>query len=789
MTPNFTQRLSALAGTCMFLCACPATKPAGVVASDPTQPRPPPVETLVLEGATKGGPIAVSPSGATLAVANKTTGDVTLFALPDMTERARVSVGDEPASVCWHPNDATLFVVNRASATVQKITGANGTTPTASAGLDVGSEPSNCAASPTGDKLFVSNWVDGTLSVVRTEAMTIARTVQLGGAPYAVCVSNDGDKEDADETIYVTDFYSRPIDGATEASDVGRQGRVFAVPVSTYIPSAITLEPFADAAIDATPGTGAYPNQLYACAINAGRLYITSVGASPEPFERTTDFRQNIQGLVHVVDLSSGRVDLDRTINVNTLVDAQTAPKRFVSVPTDIAFAKNSDIGYVASILSNSLFRVDWTNGAPTGGAPTTNFLESGSSPTGVAIRDTTAYVYNEVGRSVSVIDLARQSTLQKDVASAPQPSNAGDRRALTGQKFFNTGLARWSANGWVGCVGCHPFGTTDNVTWVFPAGPRQTVDLSGTFDKSGATQRILNWTAIFDEVHDFELNTRGVANGTGAIVSSAELSPDGKPNGTARIDFVGPGGVGNPENGFNIGSAKAVAAGGATPDDWDEIEDYIRTIRSPRAARTTDASVTNGRAIFEQANCHHCHGGVLWTLSERYYEPLLGQDARGLSLASQGIATLGSVRVDQVSGADTSALTVLANDANGPPARHTCVVRKVGTFGATGPADRGAGEIRQNGNAAQGVDGFNVPSLLGANMGAPYLHNGAAESLDELLDPRGAFVDHLRSGNLVFSPSPSELADLVAFLRTIDDDTPVIDVPLDYRFCPNGLQ
>ena len=109
----------------------------------------------------------------------------------------------------------------------------------------------------------------------------------------------------------------------------------------------------------------------------------------------------------------------------------------------------------------------------------------------------------------------------------------------------------------------------------------------------------------------------------------------------------------------------------------------------------------------------------------------------------------------------------------------------QVGELRARG---HGADEIRQNGNAAQGVEGFNVPSLLGVSVGGPYLHNGAAETLEELLDPAGDFGDHLRAGNQIFSPTDDELRDLIAFLRTIDDDTETIAVPDDMVFCPDGL-
>ena len=55
----------------------------------------------------------------------------------------------------------------------------------------------------------------------------------------------------------------------------------------------------------------------------------------------------------------------------------------------------------------------------------------------------------------------------------------------------------------------------------MFDAGPRQTVNLDGMFDakkKRTVPQRALNWSAVRDENHDFELNTRGVFGGRGLI-------------------------------------------------------------------------------------------------------------------------------------------------------------------------------------------------------------------------------------------------------------------------------
>ncbi|MEM7158908.1 MAG: YncE family protein [Myxococcota bacterium] len=745
-------------------------------------------EAGLLPGPTKGGPILANAAGDTLAVANKATGDVTLFSLPDLTERARIGVGAEPVSVSWSPDDSTLYVVNRADGTVSQILDANTDSPSEGSTVPVGSEPIQGALSPRGTNLYVSSWVDGTLNVIDTATMEVTEQISLGGAPYAVCVTNDGDEDEDDESVYVTDFYGRALAGAQEAEDTTREGRVFQLRTNSLEFDEHTLAPFDDSGIPGFEDTGFYPNQLYSCVVNTDYLYVTAIGASPAAFNGTTDFHQNVQGMVGALALDSGDEARERSVNLNTLVDALPAPKRFVAVPSDIAFAPNSDFGYIASTASNSLFRVDWTQSPPEGGSPSgATFLGTDFSPTGVTIVGTTAYVYNEVGRSISEIDLANQETLQASIESAPQPDTAAEISELRGQRFFNTGLARWSANGWVSCLACHPAGLTDNVTWRFPAGPRQTVDLSGSFNEGGAVQRIFNWTAIFDEVHDFELNTRGVAGGTGAIVNDAGLNDDGSPNAAARIDFIGEGGVPNPENGFNVGSTRAVALSGATPEDWDDIMNYVATLRAPNAATVADGDATAGRAVFEEGGCHNCHAGPLWTLSERYYTPALDQDARPLTLLSQGIDSI-EVRADQVASTNPEEMFVLQNDANGAPQRHSCVVRIVGSFGETGPEGRGATEIRQNGGPAQGVDGFNVPSLFGVSVGGPFLHNGAAETLEELLDPSGNFVDHLRAGNQVFAPSEDELADLIAFLRSIDDSTEAIDIPAEQNFCPDGL-
>src|SRR6185503_5989966 len=127
----------------------------------------------------------------------------------------------------------------------------------------------------------------------------------------------------------------------------------------------------------------------------------------------------------------------------------------------------------------------------------------------------------------------------------------------------------RMSSESWGACIVCHPNGRSDNVTWMFDAGPRQTIPLDGMFNKSDPVdQRILNWSAVRDENHDFELNTRGVFGGRGLIDDD-------------RLFFA-------------IGGT-----GGATPTDSDDIEQFQQVAGSVGTTNDLASGATLPTVIF----------------------------------------------------------------------------------------------------------------------------------------------------------------------------------------------
>src|SRR5207253_10366973 len=134
-------------------------------------------------------------------------------------------------------------------------------------------------------------------------------------------------------------------------------------------------------------------------------------------------------------------------------------------------------------------------------------------------------YSNNFVSRSITTINISNPTApviIGTALASALPNAGTAEATAHLGEELFFSGRgpnSRMSSEAWGACVVCHPKGRSDNITWMFDAGPRQTISLDGTFAKVNPhDQRILNWSGVRDENQDFELNTRAVFGGRGLI-------------------------------------------------------------------------------------------------------------------------------------------------------------------------------------------------------------------------------------------------------------------------------
>jgi DNA-binding beta-propeller fold protein YncE len=735
---------------------------------------------LILKRASKSGTIAITGDDKYVLQVNPENDSVTTFRVSTNEKLSEVNVGNEPFSIVIAPDDQTAYVANRKDGTVMKLSGINGSSPRVVASLNVGSEPTGLALTPTGAKLVVTEFGEGRVSLIDTATMQVVNSKPMRN-PRAVAISNNGDGDDSNDRVVVTEFYGQAT--GEEAKDDSRSGVVRILNTNNLGDVATVLFPAVAPGAFVPSATG--PNQLSSVNIVGNTFYVTATGASPDGVPK---FNENVFPLVLVGDIGGNKLG---TLSLADAIKTQitVAPKNFMADMIDVAFVGN--IGYFLGRGADAIQRAQFTSnttvtlGSSAAGVQQIDLLaQKCQTPIGVVTPHDVSvsskmFVNCWVSRNTAVVDLVQQKMEAALVASsAPSGPEATVNR---GRRFYFTGRGRWSNESWSSCASCHPDGLSDNITWRFPSGPRQSTSMDSTFSHGPGAQkqRILNWTAIFDEVHDFERNTRGVSGGKGAVTSGrcADL------NGETAIG-LNPADATDP-NGLKVNLGKPVKeVQNETPScvkDWDEIDEFVKTIRPPKSKRFTDAaSVSRGGVVFTDGKCQNCHGGAGWTVSRRFFTPSAATNA---SLAATVAVFPGHI----------FAIQPEVPLAGGPigPAQVACVLRVVESFGVPGDATLTSSLEKKQGGAdlAQGSRaGYNVPGLYGLAVGAPFLHHGQAKTLEDLFgDPK--WLPHLTSGNPVFNNgavlSGQKLGDLVNFLTSIDANTAEVAVPSGKDLCP----
>ncbi|MBK8136709.1 MAG: beta-propeller fold lactonase family protein [Anaerolineae bacterium] len=716
-------------------------------------------------GPTKSGPLALNADDTLLAVANPDANTVSLFDVGGDRNLplGEIAVGQEPNGVVVSPDGKTVYVANTLDGTVSVLTVDQAQQPVATviATLVVGTEPYGIALTPNGQKAYVTNARSNSVSVIDTASNTVIKTItnigpSVGAEPRGIAITNNGNDSDTDETVYITHFYSFANQGKLDGQDDSKTGLVTKISsetdsgigqiVLTNMPDT-GFKSVGEAIARIEPGqeakfvTGAYPNQMQAIAIKNNFAYLPNVGASPNG---PVAFNVSTQSLVHILDTTTN-LDTGLTINLHKAVALQPEGPRklFLAVPWAIAFKNNQNEGYVVSAASNVLVKI---TADPTTGALTVinNPLDGsvleipvGRNPRGIVINnaDTRAYVMNYISRDVTVLDLTRfpeqvNATLRSTALPA---AGSNEELVLVGEELYNTSVGEFtnsignmSREGWQSCAACHPFGLSDNVVWIFATGPRRTI--SQHIDFTGGTLRALNWSGIFDEEQDFELNIRGVSGGAGLLLKADGSALEETPNIGGLV-------IGDPaalavHNSTRLELQARTPSGGVVPA-WTAMVAYIQTIRAPISPLrgSTDPEIAEGRQIFINNNCQVCHGGPRWSSS-----------------SIPGPVT----DLTQIAGGQIVAQ-----------------LRNVGTFN---PAD--VNEVRANAKPPLGEAGFVPPSLLSVFAVPPFFHNGGAASLDDALSDRFATHRAAGTGGIDGLSSPEDRRKLIKFLLSIDATT-----------------
>jgi large repetitive protein len=341
---------------------------------------------------------------------------------------------------------------------------------------------------------------------------------------------------------------------------------------------------------------------------------------------------------------------------------------------------------------------------------------ETGAAPQGIAVDADSGrlFVQDFLGRTVGVYDAANilrngADTLLRRAAVPVSAREPLPTTVLAGKRiFYGAADSRMSQDGYTSCAACHLDGAQDGQVWDFTdrgEGLRNTTTLLG---KSGMGHGPLHWSANFDEMQDFEHDMRGPFGGKGFLTEvlfrqGTRSSP--------------------------LGDPKA----GHSPD-LDALAAFVASLTSIRRSpfRTPEGSFTAearaGEAIFRRSDlgCAACHVPPSFT------------DSR----------LPGSTRPAP------GAVTVFAGAAS----RYTAegfLLHDVGTLKASSGR-------RLNQEQLPGLD---TPTLLGLWETAPYLHDGSATNLLDVLTTANPGDKHGRTSHL----TAQEREQLVAFLLQLD--------------------
>jgi YVTN family beta-propeller protein len=213
-----------------------------------------------------GSPIAISPDGASVWVANPDAGSVTQLDTKRLAIAAEIPVGREPWSLAVAPDGGSVYVVDRADGTLAIV---DARTSSVRARLAVGAEPGSVALSPTGATAYVSVTAADELIAVDTMRLQIIARIPVAPHPYALTAG----MVDGRLRIYVTHLLALARPDGDEARDDGRAGQITVIDAATNTIAAKIVLP---------PDQHGFPNLLAGISAVGQRAWVPTVRAAPD---------------------------------------------------------------------------------------------------------------------------------------------------------------------------------------------------------------------------------------------------------------------------------------------------------------------------------------------------------------------------------------------------------------------------------------------------------------------------------------------------------------------------
>jgi DNA-binding beta-propeller fold protein YncE len=548
--------------------------------------------------------------------------------------------------------------------------------------LPYGSRPYGIAFKPGTNLGYITLEATGHLLQVDGNTLTVIEDVDIAVKSRALAITSEG-------RIFVGSFISPADHGEVleiTPSPLGRKG---------------VLRLAMDPGPDNEANSRGVPNALSDIVITPdGRwAWVASKKDNVERgrFRENLDltFETTVRSIVSQIDLEKNQENLGRRKDFNDQ-----------SLPTAIAFTRNSGYALVAHAGSNNIAVIDAWDGSNVFSLEARD-LGSDRAPEGLAVdeNDSLLFVLYFLSREVGVYDIRKlgidQTQVRRIATLSTSEHETLPENILRGKKiFYNAADPRMSKERYNSCVVCHMDGGTDGRVWDFTQrgeGLRRTTSLLG---RAGTGMGPAHWSANFDEIQDFEHDIRGPFGGLGFIKDQ---------------DFNA--GTHNQP----LGDKKA----GLSPE-LDDLAAYVSSLAQvhPSPYRNADGSLTAdgiaGKVIFNRPDvgCARCHSGPQFTDSRLLPKPD--------SLAGGLLALPGGFLLHDV--------------------------------GTRKPA---SGQRLKD-----SLPGFDTPTLKGIWEFSPYLHDGSANTLMEVITTANLQDRHGKTSQL----SMDEKLKLVAYLQQLDE-------------------
>jgi DNA-binding beta-propeller fold protein YncE len=625
---------------------------------------------------------------------------------------ASVPVGAQPARVIVGADD-TVYVSNRKSRSISVIHRPQaGGAWAVSGALPTDAEPLGLALSPGAQTtLYVANHGSGTVEAFDLATSAVLWDTTVGDFPRSVAALSTGE-------LYVSHYRSGMVDILDAATGVVKKSVSTSVGVVPTLTLATTqagtlFQPtFSAVALDSLlvspDGQRVYlAHRRERSGIISDVSFPPIVAPAITTFETATDlphddaletsqtypptivYPENRIALIPVVTPGSdgGFVDGDAdagfggggggTPGYGGVVAGFGWTQAPVAMVEDrqgaYLFVANQDSDNVTVLPANRRSGAD----AP-GGINCEVPVDQGPSGLALSPDNQTLYVYNSIGKSISVLtaDFGQAIEINR-ILGVGTTGPMGSDAAVGRQLFYSAANSQMAATGsGVACESCHLEGGTDGHVWQFVWGPRKTQGLLG---KDIAATAPYHWDGT-------ELQMSNLLNDTI----------------TVRM-----GGTGiDPTQETQMGAFLAQLAPADNPN---------------QLASGLSASQQNGLKLF-MANCASCHAGADMTdnlfhdVGTRVTQNPNGNPDDPCRLGIGNVAGTSCV-------SDTPLLQSVPNPAN--------------------------------------AGGFNTPTALGLYFAPPYLHDGSAATLTDV-------VPRMLAGAGEPALSASDTADLVAYLQTL---------------------